>query len=225
MDYTAKIKITEELLWKLFPAVNSKRGRANKAANIKGFVYTFNKYADFFGIDTALEVRHFLAQFAVESDQWNAFREYASGAAYEGRSDLGNVIKGDGVRFPGRGGLQTTGRTNYTIAGRQMLKLPFLTAAEKALFEKDGILKHPELLEDPVWGTLSSFIYWTDKDLNSLCRPDNETVIIKRFNGSKWYNYACKPIEAITRKVNGGLNGFPERVKFYNLLSKSISCS
>lgn len=224
MDYTAKIKITEELIWKLFPAVNPNRGRANKAANIKGFVYTFNKYADYFGIDTILEVCHFLAQIAKESDQWNAFREYASGAAYEGRKDLGNIFKGDGVRFAGRGPIQTTGRANTTIAGRNIYKLPYLTANEKLLFQNDGILKKPELLEDPVWGTLAAFIFWTDKDLNSLCRPDNENVTIKRFNGTKWYNYSCKPIEAITRKVNGGLNGFADRVKFYNLLRKYITC-
>lgn len=224
MDYTAKIKITEELIWKIFPAVNPKRGRANKVANIKGFVYTFNKYADYFGIDTVLEVCHFIAQVAVESDQWNAYREYASGSAYEGRKDLGNIVKGDGIRFPGRGGIQTTGRLNTTVAGRSMLKLPFLNGNETLMFENDGILKKPELLEDPVWGTLSAFIYWTDKDLNSLCRPDDETVTIKRFNGSKWYNYACKPIEAITRKVNGGLTGFPDRLKFYNTLRKYISC-
>ena len=223
MDYTAKIKITEELVWKIFPIVGQ-RGKANKTAIVKGFVYTFNKYADYFGIDTVLEVCHFIAQIAKESDQFNAYREYASGSAYEGRKDLGNIYKGDGVLFAGRGGIQTTGRTNTTSAGRELLKLPFINSTEKKLFEKDGILRKPQLLEDPVWGTLSSLIYWNQRDLNSLCRPDNENVTIKRYNGTKWYNYSCKPIEAITRKVNGGLNGFADRVKYYNLLRKHITC-
>ena len=211
MDYTAKIKITEELIWKMFPIVNSKRGRKNKQDIVRGFVYTYNKYADYFGLDTILEVRHFLSQIATESDQFNAYREYASGAAYEGRSDLGNTQKGDGVKFAGKGAIQTTGRLNTKIAGRKMLELPFLDDRERKLFANDGILNNPELLEDPVWGSLSAFIYWTDKDLNSLCRDDNEKVTIKRFNGSKWYNYSCYPIEAITRKVNGGLNGLEDR--------------
>lgn len=222
MDYKSKLPITEALLWKIFPAVNKSRGRANKEANIKGFVYTLNKYADYFGIDTKLELTHFIAQIAHESDQFNAYEEYASGAAYEGRKDLGNIVKGDGIKFKGRGSIQTTGRANYRTTGNQMLKLPFINEAEKKLFINDGLLKNPKLLQDPVWATLSALIYWTHKDLNSLCVPDNQKVTIKRYDGKKWYNYTCSPIEAITRKVNGGLTGFSDRIKNYELLKKNI---
>lgn len=222
MDYKSKLPITEALLWKIFPAVNKNRGRANKEGNIKGFVYTLNKYADYFGIDTKLELTHFIAQIAHESDQFNAYEEYASGAAYEGRKDLGNTVKGDGIKFKGRGSIQTTGRANYRTAGNQMLKLPFINEAEKKLFINDGLLKNPKLLQDPVWATLSALIYWTDKGLNSLCVPDNQKVTIKRYDGKKWYNYTCSPIEAITRKVNGGLTGFADRIKNYELLKKNI---
>lgn len=48
-----------------------------------------------------------------EADRFKTMEEYASGAAYEGRDDLGNVVKGDGVRFKGRGFVQLTGRANY----------------------------------------------------------------------------------------------------------------
>lgn len=47
------------------------------------------------------------------ANTWKPIREFASGKAYEGRKDLGNTVKGDGVRFKGRGFAQTTGRANY----------------------------------------------------------------------------------------------------------------
>lgn len=218
-NFQAKTPITEGALIGLFPSIHPKRGRANKVANLKGFVYTFNKYANYFGIDTCLEARHFIAQIAHESDYWNAYEEYASGSSYEGRKDLGNTQKGDGVRFKGRGPIQTTGRSNYREAGREILKLPFLNDAERKLFENDGILQRPQLLEDPVWGTLAALIYWMKRDLNSLCKPDNQKVTIRRMNTKGvWYDYTCFPIEAITRKVNGGLNGFDDRKRAYEKL-------
>lgn len=222
--YNAKFPITEKLLWDLFPAINAKRGRDNKAKNIKGFVYTFNKYADYFGIDTLLETKHFITQIAVESDQWNAYEEYASGNAYDSRTDLGNTkaIDGDGAFFKGHGGIQTTGKHNYDITGDEMAELPFLTDAERALFLNDGLLKNPKLLVDPVWGTLSSFLYWTNRDLNLLAQPDNVLVTITRLKNGKWQKYQYSPIDAISFKVNGGWNGIEERRSAYKKLTKAL---
>ena len=64
-----------------------------------------------------LERAHFLAQCAHESGGFIYREELASGAAYEGRRDLGNTQSGDGVRFKGRGYIQLTGRANYTKFG------------------------------------------------------------------------------------------------------------
>lgn len=223
--YKSKIQLDFRKLYNLFPIVNKKRGKTNKENNLKGFVYTFNKYANYFGIDTILETSHFIAQIAHESDQWNAYEEYASGDAYDTRTDLGNTPQrdGDGRKYKGRGPIQTTGVSNYKEAGREIAKLPFLNENEKRLFVNDGLLKNPKLLQDPVWGTLAALIYWAKRDLNSLCRPDNEKVVIKRYNKTTgWYNYITTPIEAITRKINGGVNGFEERKKYYKKLKNML---
>ncbi|PKA43795.1 hypothetical protein CWR43_09205 [Rhizobium sullae] len=50
------------------------------------------------GINTPLRLCHFMRQIAHESDGFQTMMEYASGAAYEGRKDLGNIQNGDGKK-------------------------------------------------------------------------------------------------------------------------------
>jgi len=47
-------------------------------------------------INTRLRIAHFLGRTCHESAGFRTTEEFASGAAYEGRKDLGNVNKGDG---------------------------------------------------------------------------------------------------------------------------------
>lgn len=66
-----------------------------------------------FHILTPSRIRHFLAQVAHESGGGQWLCEIASGAAYEGRRDLGNTQLGWGRLYKGGGYIQLTGRYNY----------------------------------------------------------------------------------------------------------------
>lgn len=121
-----------------------------------------------FFINTPARQASFLAQVAHESGQLRYVRELASGEAYEGRKDLGNTEKGDGVRFKGRGLIQLTGRVNYISL---MLALDI------------DCLNHPEIVEDPINACRSAGWYWKTRGLNELADAGNQVAITKRVNG------------------------------------------
>lgn len=120
------------------------------------------------GIDTTLRKCHFLAQILHESGSLNYVKELASGTAYEGRKDLGNVVKGDGVKFKGRGLIQITGRNNYKACG-----------ATLGL----NLIENPGLLELPENAVKSAIWFWNLKKLNRFADIDNIMSITKLING------------------------------------------
>jgi putative chitinase len=110
----------------------------------------------------------FLAQLAHESGELRYMEEIASGAAYEGRKDLGNTQPGDGVRYKGRGPIQLTGRSNYRAAG-------------KALgLDLEG---EPTLAADPAVGCRVAAWYWRTRGLNALADRGAYFAITRKING------------------------------------------
>ena len=134
------------------------------------FLPYINQYAPVYGVTTTLRMAHFLAQIAQESGQLQYVRELASGKAYEGRKDLGNTAKGDGVKYKGRGLIQITGKANYK-------------AVSKAL----GVdfLAHPEKLEEPQYAVASAFWYWQSRGCNEIADKNDSLAVTKRINGGK----------------------------------------
>ncbi|WP_151738203.1 glycoside hydrolase family 19 protein [Acinetobacter junii] len=125
-------------------------------------------FKDYAILYNELRFAHFIAQLTHESGNFRYMEEIASGKAYEGRKDLGNVLAGDGVRFKGRGPIQLTGRANYQKYGRA-LGIDFES--------------HPELVSIPSIGLLVACKYWTNNGLNELADSDDITTISLRING------------------------------------------
>lgn len=121
-----------------------------------------------FSINTPARQAAFIAQIAHESGQFRYVREIASGAAYEGRADLGNTFKGDGIRFKGRGLIQVTGRANYAACGKVL-------GLDLILF--------PELLEQPLYACRSAAWFWKSRGLNEIADAGDQVKITRRING------------------------------------------
>ncbi len=145
------------------------------------------------GISTALRVCHFLAQCAHESAGFRTTEEYATGKAYEGRKDLGNTAPGDGVRYKGRGLIQTTGKRNYWV---------FSKWASNIDPDTPDFVMTPDKLGEFPWALLSAVYYWESHSLSSLADKND--------------------LKQITHIVNGGYNGYDSRRDYFNKAWRAI---
>ena len=137
-------------------------------ARASAFLPALNSTMEEFGITTPARQASFLAQLAHESGQLVYVRELASGAAYEGRRDLGNIQPGDGVRFRGRGLIQVTGRANYAACGKALGL---------------DLLAKPEMLEQTVNACRSAGWFWQSRGLNALADAGDQVAVTRRING------------------------------------------
>ena len=175
------------------------------------------KYAE---INTALRVAHYLAQVGHETLNFKYRREVWGPTAAQLRYErnftapwpqtpeqarlkeysvnrlaytLGNERAGDGLRFMGRGDLQTTGRGNY----RRLTQRLWQRGLHCPDFEAQ-----PTELERSQWLALSAADYWVMRGLNRFADADDITTLTKR--------------------VNGGLNGFAHRQALYTAVLTAL---
>jgi putative chitinase len=150
-------------------------------------------YGERFGLVPLHRLAHYICQLAHESGAFHYDREVwgptPAQARYDTRTDLGNTPEkdGDGERNSGRGPLQITGGAN----------LREFTAWVRKNVDPNGpdFFEHPELINTDPWEGVGPIWYWATRKLNAYA-DDND-------------------IEMITRRINGGMNGFPDRLHWY----------
>lgn len=207
--------ITSDTLRKIYPL----------SKNIERYAGALDKAMRECGIDTAARARAFLAQVGHESAQLNRVEENLNYSAqalrkvfpkyfstpqeassyahhpekianrvYSGRMGNGSENSGDGWKFRGRGLIQITGRDNYV--------------AMSALMGKN-LTVWPDALLMPLDACRSAALWWKAKGLNALA---------DRLSGAG----ERKIFGAITKCVNGGLNGIDDRWEIYQRAKSAI---
>lgn len=153
-----------------------------------------------FAITTPQRIAAFLPQIGHESGRLVYVREIwgptPAQLRYEGRKDLGNLRPGDGRKYLGRGLIQLTGHGNAIAARDGMAAyLPNVPDFEQS----------PELLELPRWAAYSAGWFWATHGCNELADAGD--------------------FMSITRRINGGTNGYEERCALWESAKAALGVS
>jgi len=170
---STKLEVTSELIMAAYKWQSSGLSEEAYKRLIMNYIPNINAFLNSYGINTRDRLVHFLAQILHESAGFTRTREMGSAKyfmKYEGSKILGNVRKGDGVRFKGRGLIQITGRWNYT-------------AMYTSWRRQYDILNHPELVETPLLAVRSAFWYWTIRHCNKWADTKCCMSVTKAVNG------------------------------------------
>ncbi len=195
------------------------KGIFQLSKNINRYLGALNDAMQKCDINTKNRIRAFLAQVGHESAQLNCIEEnlnYSASAlvavfpkyfrtvqdaapyarrperiankVYAGRMGNGGEESGDGWKFRGRGLIQITGRGNYVSMSKLMGK---------------DLTVYPESLLMPIDACLSAALWWRENGLNGMA--DN-----------LGHGDDIAVMKAMTKRINGGLNGLDDRIEIYN---------
>lgn len=164
------------------------KGPVNES-NMKSVLIALDRYGDEFGMNRLHRLVQYLAQLMHESGDFRYDREIwgptPAQKRYDTRTNLGNTpaIDGDGKKNAGRGPIQITGAANIK---------EFHDWCEDRGLNPPNFVANPDLINTDPWEGLSALFYWDTRNLNRLADQGD--------------------IETITKKINGGMNGFADRV-------------
>ncbi|WER48217.1 hypothetical protein CupriaWKF_25810 [Cupriavidus sp. WKF15] len=210
----------------------------NSRAHYEGILPYLNMYAKIYDVSTPKRIAHFLSQVAHESalrvrsedldfrpkimrktfgckggkknynescddcthgrlreKLWSQESYYAHNPehlgsyVYADRMGNGGESTGEGFKYRGRGILQVTGKAGYQSFQDEHNK--------RDPYDIKDFISHPELIsENAQYAVESAFIFWSKNNLNPTA--DSRSVA------------------DVTQKVNGGQNGYPDRLRRYN---------
>lgn len=177
------MKITREQMLKIVPDYTL----------VTRFLHYINTYSEIFEINTPLRMAHFLAQCLHESNGLKNLKELGKDSYFKKYEkgklgmQLGNIYKGDGAKYRGRGLIQITGRANYK-------------AYQNSGYCTGDIMNKPELLEQPLGAIKSAMWWWMKHGLNEIADKNDIVRITKKINGGtngledrkKWFEICEK---------------------------------
>lgn len=169
------------------------------SAQGRGRCAVFQPYIDnlapAFGINTRLRMAMFLGQVMHESAEFRHVRELGSNA-YLAKYDTGRLAArlGNTPEADGDGQLYR-GRGLIQITGAANYR-----DCGKALGLP--LLHQPDLLEQPEWAVASACWFWESRKLNELADTGD--------------------LRAVTRRINGGLNGLADREEYYQRACRAL---
>lgn len=154
-------------------------------ANLEKYCQPLNEAMVKYEINNHKRIAAFIAQLAHESGSFRYVEELATGKDYDTGTKA--VSLGNTLEADGDGE-RYKGRGLIQITGKTNYE-----RVSKAL----GIdfLSEPEKLELPLFATESAAWFWKSRGLNELADIDDFT--------------------RITKRINGGLNGFAQRLEFW----------
>jgi putative chitinase len=163
-----------------------------KKSDIQRFFTPLQEAMKLFNINTPKRQAAFIAQIAHESGSFRYMEELASGEDYDTGSKA--ISLGNTPEKDGDG-QRFKGRGLIQITGKSNYK-----AVSKAL--KYDFIKSPEKLEEPGPASYSAAWFWESRGLNELADQGQ--------------------FKRITKKINGGYNGFKDRVEHYHRCQKAL---